>query len=413
MKQGTALTKAVIILFAAAVVAYIGVYVWQGFSDPYQFVVSYTYQLDDGAALEGLVVRQEEVIAGASELSEILPEEGEKVKTGAAVARVYSSPQALESRRKARALELQLEQLNYAMRRNDAVGDGNQLDAELVDTLARIKRDVSSGNLQSMEEDGLTVRSLVLKRTGEVTTTAESLAALQQAAAQVEAELNSLNASADRGTTLIRVGSGGVFSGQTDGFETAITPAMLEEITVGQVETLMDRKAESDPGAVGKVITDSTWYYVATLSAQEAQRLEEGKSYMISFAGDLRLELSMKLQRLGSQEGDKCVAVFSSREHLKETTLSRFESATVVFQRYTGIWAPAKALRVKQNEDGTTTLGVYALAGQKAEFKKVEIVREGEGFYLLKGLDTNRKVLRSGDVYILSSQELYNGKVVA
>lgn len=413
MKQGTALTKAVIILFTLAVAAYIGIYIWQGFSDPYQFVVSYTYQLDDGAALEGLVVRQEEIIRGASELSEILPEEGEKVKAGAAVARVYSSAEALTSRRKAKALELQLEQLNYAMRRNDNLGDGNELDAELVDTLAQMKSDVSAGKLQALEEDGLNVRSLVLKRTAEPTTNAESLAALQQAAGQVEAELAGLNASADRGTTPITVEHGGIFSGQTDGFEEVLTPAMLEEMTVGQLESLMERTAESDVNAVGKVITDSTWYYAARLSAEDAKRLEEGKSYTISFSGDLNLELSMKLQRLGKEEEGACLVVFSSREHLKDTTLSRFESATLVFHRYTGVWCPAKALRVKENEDGSTTLGVYALAGRKAEFKKVEIVREGDGFYLLKGLDTNRKVLRSGDVFILSNQELYNGKVVA
>lgn len=412
MKQGTALTKAVIILFTLAVVAYIGIYVWQGFSDPYQFVVSYTYQLDDAAALEGLVVRQEEVIAGASVLAEVLPEEGEKVKAGAAVARVYSSEEALASRREAKALQLQLEQLNYAMRRNDAVGDGNELDAELVDTLARMKSDVSSGELQGLEEDGLNIRSLVLKRTGEMTTNAESLAALQEAAGQVETRLETLQAAADRGTTLIRTQRGGVFSGQVDGFEGRLTPETLEEMTVSQLETWLARPAESDEGAVGKVITNSTWYYVAKLAEEDAARLTEGRSYTISFAGDLRLELSMKLERLSGAENGKCLVVFSSREHLKDTTLSRFESATVVFQRYTGIWAPAKALRVQQNEDGSVTYGVYALAGQKAEFKKVEIVREGEGFYLLRGVDGNRKTLRSGDIYILSRQELYNGKVV-
>ena len=93
MKQGTLVTRVVILTLFAAVLAYLGFYVWQGLSEPYQLVATYTYQMDDGLALDGVVVRQEAVIEGRSELSEVLPQEGEKVAKGAAVALVYDTPQ--------------------------------------------------------------------------------------------------------------------------------------------------------------------------------------------------------------------------------------------------------------------------------------------------------------------------------
>ena len=98
---------------------------------------------------------------------------------------------------------------------------------------------------------------------------------------------------------------------------------------------------------------------------------------------------------------------------MNQVTLCRFLSARLVFERFTGVRIPDKALRVKTNDDGTTTPGVYTLVGRQTEFKTVEIIREGEGFYLVRGTATDKRVLRPGDTIVLSNQELYDGKVVA
>ena len=122
----------------------------------------------------------------------------------------------------------------------------------------------------------------------------------------------------------------------------------------------------------------------------------------------------MRLERLGEKEADgRRMAVFSAGRYMERLTLTRQTGATLIFEKFTGVRVPSRALRVQENEDGTTTLGVFVQVGRQAEFKPVEIVREGDGFYLLRGTATNRKVLRAGDLIILSNQELYNGKVVA
>lgn len=412
MKQGTLVTRVIILTLFAAVLAYLGFYVWQGLSEPYQLVATYTYQMDDGLALDGIVVRQEAVIEGRSELSEILPQEGEKVAKGAAVALVYDNAAAMQGRREAKELRLQLEQLHYAMRRNDSLGDTNKLDSQLVTTLAELKTASSSGELSGLEDRGLDLRSLVLKRTGDLTTNAQSLAALQEAAAGLEAQLTTLNSSSARGTRQVTVGQSGVFSGLADGYEGRLYPDMLDELTVGQLDQLLQGSTEPSQTAIGKLITGSTWYYAAAVDDASAKRLEEGKRYTLAFTGDFDKEVSMRLERLGSGEGGRRVAVFSSNRYLSQVTLARQSSATLVFERFTGVRVPNQALRVRTNDDGSTTLGVYTLVGRQAEFKSVEIVREGEGFYLLRGTDANRKVLRPGDTLVLSNRELYNGKVI-
>lgn len=412
MKQGTLITRVVILTLFAAVLAYLGFYVWQGLSEPYQLVATYTYQMDDGLALDGVVVRQEAVIEGRSDLSEILPQEGEKVAAGATVALVYQNAEAMQDRREAKELRLQLEQLNYAMRRNDSMGDTNKLDGQLVTTLAELKTAASNGELGGLEEQGLELRSLVLKRTGDLTTNSQSLSALKEAAAGIEARLKTLNNSSGQLTRHVTVNRSGIFSGLADGYEDRLSPDMLDGLTVGQLDQLLQGRTEASQTAIGKLITGSTWYFATSVDDASAKRLEEGKQYTLAFTGDFDKEISMKLERLGSSEGGRRMAVFSSDRYLSQVTLTRMGTATLVFERFSGVRVPDKALRVRTNDDGTTTLGVYTLVGRQAEFKSVEIVREGEGFYILRGTDTNRKVLRPGDTIILSNQELYNGKVI-
>lgn len=414
MKQATWITRIIVFVLFLAVCAYLAFYIFTGMSDPYQTVVSYTYQMVDGISLDGMVVRQEELIPGGTELAEILPQEGEKVSVGAAVAAVYASEAAMQNRREVRSLSLQLEQINYAMGRSDGGGDVAALDEELVDTLAQLHSRVSQDDLGGLEEDGLALRSIVLKRTGDIDTNTQSLAVLQQTAAAVEARLKTLSGQAREQTRYITVSKSGTFSGLADGYEGLLTPETVQTMTAAELDKLMAQETTPPTGTVGKLITNSTWQFATVVDDQTAQRLQEGGQYELSFSGDLREEVTMRLERLGEKEPDgRRLAVFSAGRYMERLTLTRQTSATLIFEKFTGIRVPSRALRVQENEDGTTTLGVFVQVGRQAEFKPVEIVREGDEFYLLRGTATNRKVLRAGDLVILSNQELHNGKVVA
>lgn len=413
MKQGTAAIRVVIAVAFAAVLVYLGVYLWQGLSDPYQLVATYSYEMDDDAPLSGVVIRTEQTIPGWVALAEVLPQEGERVSAGSAVARIYQDQSALLDHRQIRSLELELEQIRYAMGQGDAMANAKDLDAQLLSALARLRCGVSTGSLGSLEEQGLDVRSLVLKRTGQGHSDAESLARLQQAADALEEQIAQLSATALQSTQRVTVDQGGIFSGMADGYEATLTPQILDSLSVQSLDQLRRQELTPPENSLGKLITDSTWYFAATLDTREVQRVEAGKSYTLAFSGDFGQEVSMKLERLGEDEGGRCLAIFSSDRYLNRMTLSRFVNARLVFQRYTGIRVPDKAIRVRTEQDGSTTPVVYTLVGRVVEIKPVEIIREGEGFYLVRGTAENRKVLRSGDVLVLSNRELYEGKVVA
>ncbi len=411
MKQGTAITRAVILLLLAAVLAYLGFSLWQGLSDPYQLIVTYSYEMDDDLAIDGVVVREEQTIPGRAALAEVLPREGERVPVGASVALIYQDESALSGRRRAREIEQELEQVRYAMRIGSSQSDAKELDGQLVSDLAHLRANVSAGTLDDLEEQGSDIRSLVVKRT--VEPDSGDVTQLQETADQLESELADLNASSQRTTRRVTVDRAGTFSGLADGYEALLTPELLENMTVADLEDVFDREVTAPADSLGKLITDSTWYFATVLSDEDTQRLEEGKRCTMVFSGDFNEEMDMTLERIGPSEDGRRVVVFSTDRALNQVTLCRFVSARLVFERYTGVRIPDQALRVRDNDDGTTTPGVYTLVGRQVEFKPVEVIREGDGFYLVRGTATNRKVLRPGDTLVLSNEELYDGKVVA
>ena len=104
-------------------------------------------------------------------------------------------------------------------------------------------------------------------------------------------------------------------------------------------------------------------------------------------------------------------------------TLLRRQSAEVIFNTVEGIRVPKAALRIRnttvEQEDGSTeevqTTGVYCIVGMEARFKPVEVLYSGDGFALVKSMaspDQQARWLRHGDEVIISSRDLYDGKVV-
>ena len=120
------------------------------------------------------------------------------------------------------------------------------------------------------------------------------------------------------------------------------------------------------------------------------------------------------------------VVVLSADKFLSDTTLLRRQTVELVFNTVSGIRLPKEALRVEQQtatdpdteeEYQVSVTGVYALVGQRAEFKEVTVLAEEDDYILVAAASTEtptqeKKALRAGDKIIISSGELYDGKVI-
>ena len=424
MKQGSLNARIIMLLLLAAVLISIGASAWSSLRELYPTVQAYSYTVDDSVEATGFLVREESVLTGQGGTVELLPGEGEKVSRGETVALLYQNDSGLEQRQALQQLNLEREQLEYALEQSGGSSDSAQLSGQVADAIANLRGAAASGDLTGLESQALELKSLIYKRSYTFGEGGDSTQSLQAALDSVNAQIAALSAQAAQSTSRVTAAQSGIFSGLVDGYEGVLTPAVLQTITPGQLS--QTAAAATDGAAIGKLITDSTWYFACSMPEEDAARLVEGRTVAVRFSRDWSGEVEMEVDRLSDPENGQVLVVLSSDKFLSDTTLLRRQTVELVFDTVTGIRLPKEVLRVDQQtvtdeetgeEKQVSVTCVYALVGQQAELKPVTVLAEEDNYILVAAADTStttaaKKALRAGDQIIISSGELYDGKVI-
>lgn len=425
MKQGTVITRIMIVLMFFMVCAYLLFSVLRSLDDRTYTVTTYAHTVDDAVEATGLLIRAETVVTGqTAAIVDVLPDQGEKVRAGAAVAYLYQDESALDRRRELRTLTLEQEQLKYALQGQDGT-DASRLDQSIVDAMVGLRTSAAYGDLTSLEEQSLSFKSLVIRHGYASDAGVDELSA---AITALDAQIQALQSASALDTTTVYAPCSGTFSAMADGYESTLYPDMLETLTAASLKQLMAQDPTAPAGAVGKLITDSKWYMATTVSPEVAERLVVGRSVTVRFSRDWSGEVSMKIERVDEAADGACLVILSSTRNLADTSMLRKQTVDIVFNSLDGIRVPKKAVRTENREvadpeTGKTTtkqvIGVYVLTAAQAEFKAVEILADDGDYYLVQAVlpdvptDNQLKTaFRAGDQVIVSSDELYDGKVM-
>lgn len=430
MKTSNLVTRLAMAVLLLGVLAYFGVYIYRSCTGGLITVQAYEETVDIGARVTGLVVRQEQVLtaSGAGTLSvELVPGEGEKVAGGGTVAVLYASSAGQETGQTVRALEAEVEQLEYVRSSADAT-DTTRTEDKLLAAMAGLRASVSAGDLTGLEGDALQLRTLVLRQ-GYSRSGAASAGELDTLILRKNQQLRDLRASLGAVTTVVRAPQAGVFSAVADGYEEILTPALLDTLTPSQLVSLERQEVSPPADAVGALVTSSTWYFAASAPEEEVGDLEEGGQYTVSFRRDYAGQVPMTLERISSDGDGSTLLVFSSRTGLSGATLLRRQTADIVTRSLTGIRIPRSALRVmKKTETATetdaggqertvekevTVTGVYTVPSRQAEFTPVTVLYQGEDYFLVAPADPDAAHrLRAGDEIMIYTAGITDGKVV-
>lgn len=431
MKESTLATKVMIAILCLGVIAYLAASFIRDWEEPLVITRAYSYTQNVGMEAVGILVRSETVLpdSGGSYVDHILSE-GEKASAGQAVALLYNDPSAPAARQTIRALEAEIDQLEYALASGTQSTEASRLDAQVLSSITSLRSLTAQGDLTALEEYTLNLRTMVFKRDYTYGDTAAA-SQLRLLIEDKRAQLNQLNGSLNQVSQTIYAPRSGVFSGTVDGWEGLISPDQLETITAAGLAELMEQRPAPAAGTSGKLITDSVWYFAALIPGTDTG-LQTGRTYALNFSGDYYGQIPMKLERV-SLEGEQTLAIFSCRSHLSDTTLLRVQTVDVVVEQLEGIRIPRKALRIEtetvaegddENEDGESPAPgsptrevnhymVYTVIRSQAWGQEVELLYTDENFYLVRPVDQNASErLRAGDEIILSTSEIYDGKVV-
>ena len=425
MKNNSLGMKILMAAVTLGLLAYFGLQGYLYFSDPLTTTLAYTYQVEESVSLSGYVVRQEQVLEDdGGGLLRLRREEGERGSRGGAVASVYADQSSLDRQAEISTLESRVEQLQYAQ---DAAGSSEvsmKLDAQILQNILEYRRCLTADRMAKAETYGSQLRALVLKRDYTYSEN-EDLSGQIEA---LQAQIKELKTQAAGSVRTVTAPVSGLYSAVVDGYETVLTPESLSDMTPSQLSAV--RADSTVSSGVGKLILGDSWYYAASMSAADAEELQEasdalkkaGKSLTLRFAKSVERDLPVTVSRIGPEENGRCVVVFEGKTYLSRLTLLRQQSAQVVWDSTEGIRVPKEALRMEKvtvNSEGQRVTeeatGVYCVVGMEARFKPVEVVYNGSSFLLVRSAapeDRENLRLRPGDEVIITANGLYDGKVV-
>lgn len=407
----SAATTLILVLLLAMVAAYVFYQIAGNITSAYDTATAYLYETDDETTVSGYVVRQEQLLPSQNggTLS-ITRREGERVAVGQSVATLYADSSAMDAEAQLDALYAQQERLQFALEVSSGSTVGVKLDSSIQAAILSMQKNLNDRQYASLAQDVSELKALVVKR--DYSASGESAESLAARIKDVNTQIQSLKAQLQRSAKPVTVAASGLFSAVVDGYETTLTPAMLDTLTPSQLSAVTADSSQTSN--VGKLVLGDTWYYAANMSEEAAAAYKVGHTVTLRFVKELNRDLTMTVQRVSDSENGQKLVVFSSDEYLPEVTLLRRSSASLIHDSYSGIRVPTEALRVE--EDGA---GVYCLVGMQAVFKPVEVIYQGSGYYLVEPAkkadnteNTGSSRLRAGDTLLITAEELYDGKVI-
>lgn len=401
MKKTSPLMKILPIAVLAAVLVYFAVQLYNYLSDPVNTTLVTEGQAEDTIALNGWLLRDEEVLPAQNGTLSRVRQEGERVGVGQVLARIYANDGALQTVSQIETLELQLQQLQFALTSYLNPDAALKLDTSITGDILTLRQALTGGDYTAAEGDIAPLKAAVLKRDHPYASQEE----IQTEIKSVEGQIKSLEASLS-GTTVTARASG-TYSAVCDGYETVLTKAFLEEVTPGKLARLRPVDEQSN---MGKLIYGDTWYYVVTLPEEQASYLKSQGAVTLRFAKGFDQNIRMQVVSVSAPEDGQAAVTLSCRKYLAQTTLLRHQAADVILRTYEGLRVPSNALRV--SEEGVT--GVYCVDGSTAAFRPVTVLYQGQGYALVQPAEgvSDTRTLRVGDEVIATAGTLSDGKVI-
>ncbi len=401
MKKTSPLMKILPIAVLTAVLVYFAMQLYNYLSDPVNTTLVVAGQAEDTIALNGWLLRDEEVLPAQNGTLSRVRQEGERVGVGQVLARVYANDGALQTVSQIETLELQLQQLQFALTSYLNPDAALKLDTSITGDILTLRQSLTGGDYTAAEGDIAPLKAAVLKRDHSYASQEE----IQTEIKSVEGQIKSLEASLS-GTTVTARASG-TYSAVCDGYETVLTKAFLEEVTPGKLARLRPVDEQSN---MGKLIYGDTWYYVVTLPEEQASYLKSQGAVTLRFAKGFDQNIRMQVVSVSAPEDGQAAVTLSCRKYLAQTTLLRHQAADVILRTYEGLRVPSNALRV--SEEGVT--GVYCVDGSTAAFRPVTVLYQGQGYALVQPAEgaSDTQTLRVGDEVIATAGALSDGKVI-
>lgn len=405
--------RLIFLLVAVVIVLYLGYKIISAFSVGIETVPAVQVTVNDSITAQGWFFRDEIPVSGSTgESVKHIVYSGERVQQSAPLAIVYSDADALALSQQLDPLENRIDLLNTALQSATDGSDASKLDQMIVLSLQQMAEQTKNGSGTALNTSAESLRTLALRREADSVDTA-AITAERDALVM---ERDSLNAQLSGRTTQLTAPVTGYFSEVVDGYEEILTLDALEDLTVDRFRELTETTPVVNDQAWGKMIQGFTWYLVAEISQEDADRLSVGRSLRVNFT-QASLETPVTVYSIvKDRASETALVVLSGTEFNSEMVSMRQQPVEIIIATYTGLRVPKEAVYVQETttSDGQTNnqTGVFILSGSFQKFKIINKLYETEDYYVVEQSATNSDMLVEQDQIIVSGKNLQNNMVV-
>ena len=362
------------------------------------------YTAVEGFTVNAVVIREEKIITSdtAGTLHFVLSD-GERVAKNGIIANIYSNAEASVTVNRIEQLTSRITDIEEMQSYNDVeAADITLINNKVNDSLNKLLVDVSTCDYENTAPEALELLTNISRRqmiTGEQTDLSARLEELKN-------ELSTLQASLSAPIGSITTAQSGYFVSNIDGYENVLSCSKIDSITPEYLDSLDDESVPSN--AIGKIVSDYTWYIAAKVNISDSLRYKVGDSKVIRTSLKSKPEINVKVERINtSKEDDTAVIIFSCEQMNSELATIRNSSMTIVDQEYSGLKVPTKALRFV---DGKT--GVFVISGMTLKFVTVDVLYKTDEYIICDKKASNESVLRLYDEVVVKGKKLYDGKII-
>ena len=207
----------------------------------------------------------------------------------------------------------------------------------------------------------------------------------------------------------------GYFYLSADGYESGFSMDAVEELSAESFYSLVDSTKNGmgfpTAGAFGKLAPDSRWSFVIALDAEDAKGFNAGEDYSVNFPEKNNTTLTMTLQKTVVDEANnKILAVFYCNILPDNFSFERCMTARIVRSSVSGIYVPRSAVHTVGG-----VRGVYVLRGNIAYFRRIDIIYQGDDYFLVsKRDDSDGKYyyLGENELIITNGKNLFDGRIL-
>ncbi|MBO4419441.1 MAG: hypothetical protein J5789_06440 [Oscillospiraceae bacterium] len=402
--KGDKFMKAVLFTLLCVVACYLVFSATRFSGDGFTTYKAVRFEVGDGITTSGFLVRSEQILkAGAGDIIVPTRRDGEKVGRGQTVAVAYRNEAAKELQDRIDTLEEEISQMKYAYSFSGAELDSAALDSDILELMNQVTTAAARREYPLADEAAESMKPLLLRRY----INSADAEAIQDRIREAQGRLDALRAEAGAEAGVVTAPVSGFFSGVADGYEYELTPAFLETATVSALKKY-EGLTRRETGALGKLVTSPKWYFAALVPSQNLKTLEPGDRIDVNFAYDFYGTVRMKVERISPSEADICILVLSSESYIQEAVSARTETADLIFEDRSGLRVPKTAIYV--DEEGRS--GVYVLEGAEAAWKPINIIYDNGDSFIVELDKSSTKNLWPDDEIILTTEEIFNGKVM-